>query len=129
MELFTTPGGRASPRNAWSYPDFVDLRAADTGVTMTAWINGEMKTRIQAPDGRETTAVETMFVSANYFTTVGAVLARGTGFDAAADDRGAACRDSGLPVLADRQFDSDPDIVGKTLTFDGIPHLVVGIAP
>ena len=27
------------------------------------------------------------------------------------------------------QLGSDPDIVGKTLTLDDIPHVVVGIAP
>ena len=27
------------------------------------------------------------------------------------------------------QLGSDPDIVGKTLTLDGVPHVVVGIAP
>jgi FtsX-like permease family/MacB-like periplasmic core domain len=70
-----------------------------------------------------------MFVSANYLRTIGVTLAPGPGFDAAVDD----------PLTADpavilgyafwqNHMGSDPDIVGKTLTLDGIPHVVVGVA-
>jgi hypothetical protein len=44
VELVTTPVGPREARDAWSYPDFVDLRAADTGMAIAAWINGQMKT-------------------------------------------------------------------------------------
>ena len=40
---------------------------------------------IQTPAGVKTESVATMFVSANYFKTIGVALARGAGFDA---DRG-----------------------------------------
>src|SRR6186997_2317373 len=43
VELITTPVGPREARDAWSYPDFEDLRAADTGMAMAAWINGQMK--------------------------------------------------------------------------------------
>jgi predicted permease len=71
-----------------------------------------------------------MFVSANYFSTVGVALARGPGFEASIDDAVAA-----PPVVIlgydfwQNRFGADADIVGKTLTLDGIQHVVVGVAP
>ena len=71
-----------------------------------------------------------MFVSANYFKTLGVPLARGAGFDATGDDPLTA-----EPVVIlgygfwQNQLGADPDIIGKTLTLDGIPHVVVGVAP
>ena len=71
-----------------------------------------------------------MFVSANYFKTIGVALARGAGFDATGDNPLTA-----EPVVIlgysywQSQMGSDPDIIGKTLTLDGVPHVVVGVAP
>src|SRR5688500_17073295 len=44
VELVTTPRGTRAASASWSYPDFVDLRAADTGLTMTGWVHGDSKT-------------------------------------------------------------------------------------
>src|SRR5437762_8226331 len=77
-----------------------------------------------------------MFVSTNYFQTIGVTLFRGPGFSAAERKR-----DSAQPqvnaepavILGYRywqnHFASDPDIIGKTLTLDDVPHVVAGIAP
>jgi putative ABC transport system permease protein len=130
VELVTTPLGSRAATDRWSYPDFVDLRAADTGIAITGWAHGQSKITIQTAAGTHKDSVPTMFVSANYFRTIGVTLARGPGFGAAADD----------PLRADptvilgygfwqNHMGSDPDIVGKTLTLDGIPHVVVGVAP
>ena len=72
----------------------------------------------------------TLYVSANYFETFGVSLARGPGFDPAIDDA-----TSGEPrvILSDdfwrSRLAADPEIVGKSVTLDGVPHTVVGIAP
>ena len=71
-----------------------------------------------------------MFVSANYFRTIGVRLAQGAGFDQTADDPLAP-----EPVVIlgydywQNNMAADPDIIGKTLTLDEIPHVVVGVAP
>ena len=71
-----------------------------------------------------------MFVPANYFKTLGVKLARGAGFDASADD---PLKAEPVVILShnfwQRRLSADPDIVGKTITMDGTPHVVVGIAP
>ena len=57
-------------------------------------------------------------------------LARGPGFDPAIDDAPSA---EPRVVLShdfwQSRVASDPDIIGKSVTIDGVPHTVVGIAP
>jgi predicted permease len=130
VEVITTPLGPRGATDAWSYPDFVDLRDANTGMAIAGWINGESKTTIQTPAGVQTQSVSTMFVSANYFRTVGVTLARGSGFGPSIQDSSAA---EPAVILGyafwQNRLASDPAIVGKTLVLDDVPHVVVGIAP
>jgi hypothetical protein len=71
-----------------------------------------------------------MFVSANYFETIGLPLARGAGFEPTGDNPLTA-----EPVVIvgygrwQTGMGADPNIIGRTLTLDGIPHVVVGVAP
>jgi predicted permease len=105
----------------------VDLRDAETGMAITGWAVGESVVTVPTPDRAPRATVPTMFVSANYFRTVGVALAQGPGFGAV--ESGAE------PVVIlgnafwQNRLGSDSDIVGKTLTVNGIPHVVVGIAP
>ena len=143
VELLVTPLGPLRAKagveaiEEWSYPDFQELRQADTGLSVTGWAMGSTETAIPRPDAFDLEAgsehparVLTLFVSANYFSTLGVSLARGPGFDPAVDDRpSAAPRVVVSHGFWRNRLGSDPDIVGKTLTLDGIPHAVVGIAP
>ena len=128
VEVLTTPLGSRGADDTWSYPDFVDLRDADTGMVMTGWAIGESEVTPQTP--AEAKAASTMFVSSDYFRVIGVTLVRGPGFDAKRD---AAFTAEAVVILGYRFWQNrlgfDPDIVGKTLTLDGTPHVVVGIAP
>ena len=125
VELVTTRQGPQGPTYLWSYPDFVDLRDANAGITLTGWADGSSEIRTQTPAGVETSSVETLFVSANYFETVGVALARGAGFTAATTEPVVVL---GHNFWRTRQG-ADPAIVGKTIALDGIPYVVAGIAP
>lgn len=128
-ELVMSPRGARAASNDWSYPDFLDLRDAETGMAIIGWASGVSEVTFQTPR-EEKTESATMFVSANYFRAIGVALARGPGFDEKTDDAPTA-----KPVVIlgynfwKNRLASDPDIVGKTLTLDRIPHVVVGIAP
>lgn len=130
VEVVTTPRGSRAASDAWSYPDFLDLRAAASGLSLTGWVGGPGKIKLQTPAGVETKSVSTMFVSAGYFRTVGVALARGPGFEEPADDSPNA-----EPVVVlghefwKNQLGGDPDILGKTITLDDVSHAVVGVAP
>ena len=114
----------------WSYPDYLAVREADTGMAITGWAMESTQVGEPTTDGKSLPRVPTMFVSANYFRTFGVSLARGAGFDPAIDDAPSA---EPRVVLSHTfwqgRLASDPEIVGKSVTIDGIPHLVVGIAP
>jgi predicted permease len=129
VELVTTSVGPHSATARWSYPDYVDLRDANTGITLIGWIGGENDITFEGT-GDTKMHVSTMFVPAHYFKTLGLVMARGAGFDESADDPLAT-----TPVVVvnynfwRNHLGADPDIVGKTITMDGVPNVVVGIAP
>jgi putative ABC transport system permease protein len=130
VELVTTARGSHEAGERWSYPDFETLRGSTTGMTMFGWTSGASKIAIETPTGVRTESLATMFVSANYFKTLGVPLARGAGFDETGDDPLAA-----EPAVIvgytywQTQMGADPNIIGKTLTLDGVPHVVVGVAP
>jgi predicted permease len=128
VEVVMAPRGSRAASNNWSYPDFLDLRDAETGMAVFGWVHGDSEVTFQ-PSGEQQT-VATNFVSANYFKAIGVALARGPGFDEKTDD---APRARPVVILGydfwQNRLAADPDIVGKTLTLDGTPHVVVGIAP
>jgi predicted permease len=121
----------------WSYPDFQELRRADTGMALTGWTMGVTDIGLPRPEtldreaGNEDVArVLTLFVTPNYFSTLGVSLARGPGFDSGVDDAPAAPpRVVVSHGFWQNRMGSDPEIVGKTLPLDGVAHTVVGIAP
>jgi predicted permease len=139
VEIDTTRVGSRAATDAWSYPDYADLRDANTGIALVGWTYGQSEVHKDS--------VKVMFVSTNYFPTIGVTLFRGPGFTAerkrdSAQPQGAERkRDSAQPqvnvgpavILGYRYwqnyFASDPDVIGKTLTLDNIPYVVTGIAP
>ncbi|HEY7192048.1 MAG TPA: ABC transporter permease [Vicinamibacterales bacterium] len=130
VQLVATPHGSDEAGERWSYPDFETLRESNTGVALIGWTSGESQIAIETAAGVRTESVATMFVSTNYFKTIGVALARGAGFDATGDNPLTA-----EPVVIvgysywQDQMGSAPDIIGRSLTLNGIPHVVVGVAP
>ena len=114
----------------WSYPEYQTLREAKTGMAITGWARESSQFGEPTPDDAAPRRVATLYVSANYFQTLGVSLARGPGFDPAIDDEPSA---EPRVVLSDDFWKSrvaaDPEIVGKSVIVNGIPHTVVGIAP
>ena len=115
----------------WSYPDFQALRDADLGMAVTGWTRDSSQFGEQTED-RATAPprVATLYVTANYFSTFGVSLARGQGFDPAIDDAPSA--EPHVVVSHDfwrSRMASDPAIIGRSVTIDGVPHTVVGVTP
>ena len=115
----------------WSYPDYRALRDTDTGMAITGWTmdTSEIGTRTPGEDAA-LPRVSVLYVSSNYFSTFGVPLVRGAGFDPAIDD---ALTGEPRVILSDgfwrNRMNADPDIIGKSVTVDGVPHTVVGITP
>lgn len=142
VEILVTPVGPLRAKegvefiSVWSYPDFQELRQIEGEMAVTGWARGSVEFGMPPLKDREAhndpprAQLQTLFVSANYFSTLGVSLARGAGFDPAVDDLPSA---PPRVVLTERfwrnRLRSDPQIVGKSLTLDGIPHMVVGVTP
>jgi predicted permease len=120
VEVVTTSVGPHRADDEWPYPDFVDLRDASTGLEAVGWATGQSDVTLQSSGDVRATA---MFVSSNYFRAIGVALARGPGFQETSD-----------PVVIlghdfwQYRLNADPGIVGQTLTLDGTPHVVTGVA-
>jgi predicted permease len=113
--------------DTWSYPDYSDVRDADTGMTLIGWTGGQSAVRLP---GEGTRHEPTLYVSSNYFKELGVALARGPGFNTAVDE-GAAAQPAVIisQNFWQRRLGSDPNILGKTIALNRLPHVVVGIAP
>src|SRR5262249_41761496 len=74
VEILTTRVGSREATDTWSYPDYVDLRDANTGAALVAWTYGQSEVQKDS--------AKVMFVSTNYFQTIGVPLFRGAGFSA-----------------------------------------------
>jgi putative ABC transport system permease protein len=114
----------------WSYPDFQALRDADIGMDVTGWVQESGEFGVPAPEDKAPLRVATLYVTANYFTTMGVSLARGPGFNPSTDDAPSAAP----RVVLSHDFwtsrlSSDPDIIGKSVIVNGIPHTVAGVTP
>ena len=124
VELVTTSVGPRRATAEWSYPDFVDLRDAETGIALFAATGGVSEWSLDGRSKAKQTALN-FFVSANYFKAIGVAPVQGTGFDSAPAE----------PVVMlgyrfwQNQLGAAPDIVGTSLTIDGVARTVVGVLP
>jgi putative ABC transport system permease protein len=109
--------------DTWSYPDFVDVAESNTGLELTAWTIDEITLGVDASDAA--VRLSAMYVSPNYFRTVGAGLAQGAGFDAAATDPAVP-----LVVVSDafarRRLEAQA--LGRTVLINRVAHLVAAVA-
>lgn len=109
-----------------SYPDFEALRAAVSSTIELAAYTG---TTLGLSIGDYPEPVEGQLVSAQYFELLGVGLITGRGFAAEDDFLGAApVVVVGYRIWQDR-LGGRSDVVGSTLTVNGYPFTVVGVAP
>ncbi|HEX6976270.1 MAG TPA: ABC transporter permease, partial [Vicinamibacterales bacterium] len=132
VEFVIRPSGQllAQAGNAiidtWSYPDYLDVRGTP-GMAITGWSRGDGL--FQPPDQGPAVPVVTMYVSSNYFSTMGVGLPLGRGFTPADDGPRAEAE----AVISHRawqlRFGSDPNVIGRTITVNRKDYVVVGVAP
>ena len=63
VQLATTSVGPHQQTELWSFPDYVDLRDANTGLTLIGWIGAPSEVTLQGTSGSKMHA-STMFVPA-----------------------------------------------------------------
>jgi predicted permease len=132
-ELVIRPSGQLRAQagtaiiDTWSYPDYLEVRDAASRMVITGWSAGEGLFR--PADQSATIPLPTMYVSSNYFATIGVVLPRGPGFTRVDD----ASRAEPEAVISHRlwqlRFGSDPNIIGRAITINQTEYVVVGVTP
>ena len=133
VELVIRPSGQLRAQagtgmiDTWSYPDYLDVRDAASGMVITGWSRGEGL--FQPADQGAAIPVATMYVSSNYFSTIGVTLPRGPGFTPVDD----ASRAEPEAIIGHRvwqvRFASDPNIIGRAITINQTAYVVVGVTP
>ena len=110
-----------------SYPDLLDLRKRDTGLTDLIGFTGYPAS---VTDGDRPEVIWTEIVTENYFSGLGVHPALGRGF-LPEEDR--APGEKAVCVLSYNfwrdHFHGDPEIVGKTVKINKHALTVVGVAP
>jgi predicted permease len=111
----------------WSFPDFEDVKRADTGMEVTGWVVGLRSLRTE--DGADDERVSAMYVSANYFQTLGMGIAPGRAFVPEEDD---VVGEPPVVVSFDmweNRLGADPQVVGRSLILNRTVHRVIGVTP
>ena len=108
-----------------SYPDFQDFRQRGSAV---ADVTAYRLTPLSMNAGGDTEMAWVEAVSGNYFSMLGVGAARGRVL-AESDDRVDANPAAVIShALWTRRFANDPNVVGRTLQYNGHPFTVVGVA-
>jgi hypothetical protein len=109
-----------------SYPDYLDYRNQNTVMTGLA-VN--RSTSFNLNTGRIAERVEGELVSGNYFDLLRVRPARGRLLTPADESEGGGNLVAVISFgLWNRHFDTDPDVVGKTIKLNGYDYTVVGVA-
>jgi putative ABC transport system permease protein len=112
-------------RWAFAYPNFLDLERESRYLSLAAWrYNGGLVS--QHGDAEY---VDGFQISSNLFSVLGVPLQQGRAFLSEEDRRGAAPAIIVSHGLWKRMFAGSPGTVGQSLSLDGKPFTIVGIAP
>ncbi|HYK87153.1 MAG TPA: ABC transporter permease [Acidobacteriota bacterium] len=122
VALYTTPvsGGWSST----SYPDYIDYRA-QTGIF--AGLMGYIRSPFSFYSGGRTERLGAEMVSWNYFLVLGVRLPLGRSFQQS--DESAADSVILSYALWQRNFGSDPNVLGRSVRINGNAFTVIGVAP
>lgn len=120
--------GTYSGENAFSYPDYRDFAARSgpflSGLALYQW------NFMNLSDGANPERLVGMYVSANYFDTLGVRIRHGRGFLPGEDEPG---QGDLVAVLSDgcsrRLFGEPARALGSSLLLNGRKILIVGVAP
>jgi macrolide transport system ATP-binding/permease protein len=118
----------------FSYPEYLDYRDRNTAFSGLAAFTGARVTltpsNAKTAGGGAPESLQAQLVSGNYFSVLGVAAVPGRTFVPEEDQT-----PNSHPVVVlshdlwQRRFESDPNLVGTSLTLNSISYTVVGIAP
>ena len=125
VEVLPTEEGQLE--GAWSYLDFVELQERVGALALTAWTVRDGSLRTEGTEVGQ--RVDIAYVSPGYFEVLRLEPALGSGLTADGGTDGDA-----VPVVVSHgfwrtQMGEATDVIGRVLTLNRAPHVVVGVAP
>ncbi|MFY9609355.1 MAG: ABC transporter permease [Blastocatellia bacterium] len=112
--------------NAFSYPEFSDYRAQNE---VFSGLLAFTTTELELDLNNQTERVASEYVSGNYFDVLGVRTARGRAFS---EEEDRAPGTQPVVVVSDafwrKRFGADPNLIGQTITLNGFPLTVIGVA-
>lgn len=127
VQLYEGPASEAAFESGFSVPDFEDWRDASTTLSSMGLYSAAPGQLVltEESSGEE---LATVSVSTGFFETLAVPAALGRWPTVAEEDG-----DPHVVVLSDgfwrRRFGADAGVVGRTLSFEGVPYRVVGVMP
>ncbi len=126
VSIYTTAEG-GERFGLTSFPDYVDLREQVDAFADTAAVRMGVL-QLQSTDNPRRITAE--IVTGNYFDMLGIVPPIGRAFAPDESVFGSAERVAVISHhLWQSEFEARPDVVGETITLDGTPFVVIGVAP
>jgi predicted permease len=123
----TSPARWGRDIGNFSYPDLLSYREADTGLSD---LMGSSGLPLTMTDGEKPQLIWGEIATGNYFSGLGVHPVLGRGF---LPEEDAAPGEHAVCVLNNnfwrQHFQSDPNIVGKSIRINGHPFTIVGVAP
>ena len=121
--------GGPSGQRTWTYPIWEQIqRHADRFDGAFAWATYD--SQFNLTQGGETQFVNGVWTSASAFSTLGVTTVLGRTFTPADDVRGGGVNGP-VAVIShafwQRHFGRAPDVIGRTVTLEGIPFTIVGV--
>jgi putative ABC transport system permease protein len=129
LALVTSVNGTMLTGDSWTYAIWDNLRHRSQAFEgVLAWSS----TRFNLAQGGETRPVEGMYVSGDYFKTLGVSALIGRTITAGDDVRGGGT-DGAVATISyafwQRQFGGAASALGQTLAVEGVPFTIVGVTP
>ena len=109
-----------------SYPNFLDWRKDNTTFSSMAAVRFNSFILTGLGDAEQ---IDALFVTSDFFSTLGVNPVLGRSFAPGEDRIGAAPTVMISAGFWKRKFASDPAVLGKTLTLDGRDFTVIGVVP
>lgn len=123
---YSNPSRLITFRSNQSAPDLADVEAQTRSFTK---IGGEVRQALDYTAGNEPIQIQTGHVTGGYFEALGVKAERGRVITAADDKTGAPFVVVLGQTLWRQQFNSDPQIIGKTIPLSGNVYTIIGVMP
>ena len=115
----------ARDRRAFTYAEVGAMRARRD---LFAWVAGASQTTLGVDFGAGPEATLSLFATNDYFRALRVALSAGAGFPLADDGDASPVVVIGHSIWT-TQFESSPDVIGRTLRIANVPFTIVGVAP